>query len=324
MNEHRVQHVDATRPRPIAISPATNGRKLRADTELTLTIDDLRKLQSIHDPITIDEVIAIYLPLSRLLALYVAATQGLFKATQRFLGADDGQGALHHRRRRLGRGRQVDDRARAAGPAVALAEHAQGAARHDRRLSASQRATDRRRAAWSARAFPRATTATALIRFLADVKAGERNVTAPVYSHLVYDVVPGETDRRRPARHPHRRGAQRAAAQPAFARGQGDPVRLGLLRFFGVPRRQRGTAGKMVRRALHAPARHRVSRSAQLLHQVRRARRRTRRARRRATIWRRINLVNLRENILPTRPRASLRLMKGPSHRIEQVALRKL
>ena len=64
--------------------------QLRADTPLTLTIDDLRKLQSNHDPISIDEVIAIYLPLSRLLALYVAATQGLFKATQRFLGAEKG------------------------------------------------------------------------------------------------------------------------------------------------------------------------------------------------------------------------------------------
>src|SRR5260370_10276505 len=62
--------------------------QLRADTQLTLTIDDLRKLQSTHDPISLDEVIAIYLPLSRLLALYVAATQGLFKATQRFLGAE--------------------------------------------------------------------------------------------------------------------------------------------------------------------------------------------------------------------------------------------
>jgi type I pantothenate kinase len=41
-------------------------------------------------------------------------------------------------------------------------------------------------------------------------------------------------------------------------------------------------------------------------------------------IWARINLVNLRENILPTRPRASLRLIKGASHRIEEVALRKL
>src|ERR1700727_3566360 len=65
--------------------------KLRADTPLTLTLEDLRRLQSLHDPISLEEVIAIYLPLSRLLALYVAATQGLFKATQRFLGAGDGK-----------------------------------------------------------------------------------------------------------------------------------------------------------------------------------------------------------------------------------------
>src|SRR5579884_940793 len=65
--------------------------KLRADTPLTLNLEDLRRLQSLHDPISLEEVIAIYLPLSRLLALYVAATQGLFKATQRFLGAEDGK-----------------------------------------------------------------------------------------------------------------------------------------------------------------------------------------------------------------------------------------
>src|SRR6516225_762639 len=65
--------------------------QLRADTQLTLSLEDLRRLQSLHDPISLDEVVAIYLPLSRLLALYVAATQGLFKATQRFLGATDGK-----------------------------------------------------------------------------------------------------------------------------------------------------------------------------------------------------------------------------------------
>jgi type I pantothenate kinase len=42
------------------------------------------------------------------------------------------------------------------------------------------------------------------------------------------------------------------------------------------------------------------------------------------TIWNRINLPNLRENILPTRPRADLVLRKGASHRVEQVALRRL
>ena len=65
--------------------------RLRADTPLTLTLDDLVKLQSIDDPISVDEVTAIYLPLSRLLSLYVAATQALFKSTQRFLGAEDGK-----------------------------------------------------------------------------------------------------------------------------------------------------------------------------------------------------------------------------------------
>jgi len=64
---------------------------LRADTPLTLTMADIEALRSINDPISLDEVIAIYLPLSRLLALYVAATQGLFKATQSFLGANDGK-----------------------------------------------------------------------------------------------------------------------------------------------------------------------------------------------------------------------------------------
>ncbi len=62
----------------------------------------------------------IYLPLSRLLSLYVAATQGLFTAQQRFLGDRGRQDALHHRRRRLGRGRQIDHRARSAGAALAL------------------------------------------------------------------------------------------------------------------------------------------------------------------------------------------------------------
>ena len=62
--------------------------KLRADAPMTLAADEVVQLQSLNDPISLDEVAAIYLPLSRLLSLYVAATQGLFKATQRFLLAE--------------------------------------------------------------------------------------------------------------------------------------------------------------------------------------------------------------------------------------------
>jgi len=91
-------HSDAgSIPEPgVALSPyrhftRADWAQLRADTPLTLTIDDLSRVKSLGDPISLEEVIEIYLPLSRLLALYVAATQGLFKATQRFLGAEDGK-----------------------------------------------------------------------------------------------------------------------------------------------------------------------------------------------------------------------------------------
>lgn len=76
---------------PYRIFSRDEWATLRADTPMTLTVEDLQKLQSLNDPISLEDVIAIYLPLSRLLSLYVAATQGLFKATQRFLLAEDGK-----------------------------------------------------------------------------------------------------------------------------------------------------------------------------------------------------------------------------------------
>ena len=63
---------------------------LRADEPLTLTEDDLNRLKSLNDPISITEVEHIYLPLTRLLSLYVAATQQLYAATHTFLGTRDG------------------------------------------------------------------------------------------------------------------------------------------------------------------------------------------------------------------------------------------
>ena len=73
---------------PYRIFNRDEWARLRADAPMTLTVDEVMQLQSLNDPISIDEVAAIYLPLSRLLSLYVAATQGLFKATQRFLLAE--------------------------------------------------------------------------------------------------------------------------------------------------------------------------------------------------------------------------------------------
>jgi type I pantothenate kinase len=296
--------------------------RLRADTALTLTIDDLVKLQSIHDPISLDEVIAIYLPLSRLLALYVAATQGLFKATQRFLGADDGKvpyiiGVAGS----VAVGKSTTSRVLKAlltrwpnTPKVDLVT-TDGFLHPNARLI--------REGLMERKGFPESYDGAALIRFLAEVKAGQRNVAAPVYSHLIYDVVPGE---RLVVDRPDIlivEGLNVLLAHPISRKRRDEPVISDffdfsvfidaseeLLEKWYVERfmRLRDTAFRDPRSYFRQYA------EADAVEAEAAAR----------SIWRRINLVNLYENILPTRARASLRLTKGADHRIEEVALRKL
>ena len=63
---------------------------LRDDTPMTLTSEEVTRLRSLHDRLDITEVEEIYLPLSRLLSLYVGASQGLHQATRTFLGTTEG------------------------------------------------------------------------------------------------------------------------------------------------------------------------------------------------------------------------------------------
>ena len=296
--------------------------RLRADTELTLTIDDLRKLQSTHDPISLDEVEAIYLPLSRLLALYVAATQGLFKATQRFLGADDGKvpyiigvaGSVAVGKSTTARVLQAMLTRWPNTPKVDLLT-TDGFLHPNAKLD--------RDGLMERKGFPESYDGAGLIRFLAEVKAGKHNVAAPVYSHLTYDVVPGEqivVDR--PdiliveglnvllPNHLSREGREIPFVSDFFDFSVFLDADEALLEKWYIERfmRLRQTAFRDPRSYFRKYADIDDAEAEAIAR----------------SIWRRINLVNLRENILPTRPRASLRLTKGASHRIEEVALRKL
>jgi type I pantothenate kinase len=294
---------------------------LRADTPLTLTLEDLSRLKSLHDPISLEEVIEIYLPLSRLLALYVAATQGLFKATQRFLGAGDGKVPYI-----IGVAGSVS-----AGKSTTARVLRALLSRWPNTPKVGLITTDgfllpnaalEREGLMDKKGFPESYDHKALLRFLSDVKAGAPHVTAPVYSHLVYDVVEGETES---VDHPDIlivEGVNVLAARPSrqprdipfvsdffdfsiYLDAQEDVLeRWYIDRFLSL----RQTAFRDPRSYFRKYAELDDAEAVRVAREI----------------WTTINLENLRNNIAPTRPRASLVLTKGADHRIEEVALRKL
>lgn len=296
--------------------------QLRADTPLTLTHEDLTRLKSLHEPISLEEVIEIYLPLSRLLALYVAATQGLFKATQRFLGAEDGKvpyiiGVAGS----VAVGKSTTSRVLKAllsrwpnTPKVELIT-TDGFLLPNRALEEA--------GLMDKKGFPESYDNRALVRYLSDVKAGRRNVEAPIYSHLIYDVLPDEktvVDRPDiliveginvllPPR-PPRDGRARPFVSDFFDFSVYLDADEDALEEWYVERfqRLRETAFRDPRSYFRAYAALDEKEADTVARDI----------------WRRINLENLRQNIAPTRPRASLILTKGADHRVAEVALRKL
>ncbi len=312
---------------PLKLSPyhrftRNEWAALRADTPLTLSAEDLARLKSLNDPISLEEVIAIYLPLSRLLALYVAATQGLYKATQRFLGADGGKvpyiigigGSVAAGKSTLARVMQALLQRWPNTPKVELVTtdgflYPNAVLQSDGLLEK--------------KGFPESYDSIKLLSFVSDVKAGKRNARAPVYSHVTYDIVADESiviDR------PDilileglnvllpNRGAKDGRASPFVSdffdfsvylhAAENDLEKWFVARFMRLRDTSfRDPSSYFKKYATLGDA------DAEM----------TARA-----IWRKINLPNLRENILPTMPRASLVLTKGPNHFIEEVELRKL
>ncbi|GGK40263.1 type I pantothenate kinase [Salinarimonas ramus] len=296
---------------------------LRADTPLTLSAEEVDRLQSLNDPISLDEVIAIYLPLSRLLSLYVAATQGLFKATQRFLLAENEVKSPYI----IGVAGSV-----AVGKSTTARVLEALLARWPNTPKVTLVTTDgfllpnaelNRLGLMERKGFPESYDTAALLRFLNAIKSGESTVRAPLYSHLVYDVVPGEEvvierpdiliveglNVLQPARLP-KDGTAIPFVSDFFDfsiyldADEADLHRWYVNRFL----RLRHTAFRDPRSFFRRYAELDEAKAMEIAD----------------GLWNRINLPNLRENIVPTRQRASLILKKGASHRIEDVQLRRL
>jgi type I pantothenate kinase len=295
---------------------------LRADTPMTLTAEEVARLRSLHDRLDMAEIADIYLPLSRLLSLYVDATQRLFRSQQRFLGTEDAKMPYV-----IGVAGSV-----AAGKSTTARVLEALLARWPNVPKVDLVTTDgflypnavlEREGLMERKGFPESYDLPALLRFLSDIKAGRRPVRAPVYSHLVYDVVPNhwvEIDRPEiliveglnvlaPGRLP-KDGKAIPFVSDFFDFSVYLDAGENVLRRWYVERflALRETAFRNPKSYFHRFAKLTDAEAVATA----------------TSIWGRINLVNLHENILPTRQRADLILTKGESHMVAQVALRKL
>ena len=292
--------------------------KLRAATPLPLSEAQLKDLAGVNERMSLAEVEDIYLPLSRLLTLYVGATENLHQTIATFLGSTAPRVPF------------------VIGLAGSVAVGKSTTSRILQALLASwpdhprvdlittdgflwPRRVLEQRGLMERKGFPESYDVRRLLRFLADLKSGADEVRAPVYSHLAYDIVDGEFHA---IRQPDiviveglnvlQTGSGRA---PMFVSdffdfsiyvdaNEADIEQWYIERFLTL----RNTVFRNPSSYFH--------RYAELDPEEAAATART--------IWQNINLVNLRRNVLPTRERAHLILEKGRDHAVRRVRLRRL
>jgi type I pantothenate kinase len=290
---------------------------LRAATPLTIRERDLEALLGINEKIDLDEVTAVYLPLTRLLNLYVSATQNLHKVSATFLGAMAPKvpyvigiaGSVAVGKSTFARILQALLARWPDHPRVDLITT-------DGFLFPNDVLQDR--GIMNRKGFPESYDTKALLQFLRDLKSGASEVRAPVYSHVVYDIVEGD----------------------AISIRQPDILILEGLNVLQVGSESNEFVSDYFDFSIYIDAeeqdietwyverfqalRETVFRDPNSFFQnyahltdeeaVQTAR----------TIWREINGKNLVENIEPTKSRASLLVQKGHDHRVTDVHLRRL
>ena len=287
-------------------------------TELPLTESEIQQIRGLGDFLDIKEVQDVYLPLSRLLNLYVAEHQKLHRSTSDFLGERAGRVPFI-----IGVAGSV-----AVGKSTVSRLLKELLSRWDGTPSVEMITTDgflypneelERRGLMARKGFPESYDRMGLLQFIGDVKSGAKEVSAPVYSHLIYDIVEGQ---RQTIKNPDVLIVEGLNVLQSPGPGQ----YVALSDFFdfkiyvdadtkNLTQWFLDRFEKLRETAFTNPASY-FHRYAEMPYEKALARANE--------IWTTINLPNLIENILPTRSRATLVLHKGAKHAVERVLLRKL
>ncbi|WP_409361492.1 type I pantothenate kinase [Bartonella heixiaziensis] len=308
---------------PYSVFTAQEWSQFRADTPLTLSFDEIKRLRSIGDPIDLEEVQRIYLSLSRLLSCHVEAVQELFQKRQQFL----------HRKETpktpfiIGIAGSV-----AVGKSTTARILQELLKRWTSSFKVDLITTDgflypnavlQQKNRMNRKGFPDSYDIKKLLDFLSAIKAGVENVSAPLYSHMTYDVLENQTVtiNRPDILIIEGINVLQVSDLPKdgkiipfvsdffdfsiYVDAETEVIRCWYLERF---KRLRKTAFKNPESYFHRYALLNEEEALEIAE----------------NIWQTINLKNLQENILPTRPRSNLILRKGKNHLVEYVALRRL